>query len=317
MKHILQFLSIALLLSTTAHAQSGEVKSSGPELKFKSGGEPAKTDTRQNLKFSDPSIEVKPAKSEAPAAAAPMITTNEDDEPGFKTYIGYPKHVLSLVDGFNNLTSKFSYNGKDFNFSSSVVNYGLEYTYVATPSWKVSATYQRYGVSVPAGKVGSSIINDSKENIDSYGVDTDYCMISSSNFFRQYCLGGGVANDAYPVLKFVDGTHLEMGKVQDIVVGIHVGAQLPISEKIQFKGILGYNYGTGAGGAGNLSSENDTKLYARLELPWTITQNISLKFHGDYSTRNATIKGDVGNNKDKWTTDTTILGGGADLGYTF
>jgi hypothetical protein len=118
-------------------------------------------------------------------------------------------------------------------------------------------------------------------------------------------------------LKFIDGTHLVMSSVSDIVVGVHAGVQIPITEKIQFKPIVGYNYGTGAGSSGTLTSKGNSMLWARGEIPFTINRQWMVKLHGDYQSRQATIEGKIGANNDKWETDSVLLGGGADVFYTF
>ncbi len=289
----------------------------GPPLKFSTDDAPTNTDHRETIKFKGMDTYTTPSGKgdETPQPILEASATEDDD--GFKSYIGYPKHEIHLINGFDNVAATWGYDGQDFNFRSSTLAYGLNYTFVGTPMWKLGVFYSRYSVATPSGTVTPYAIVESEETLDQYGLNTEYCHISSSNFYRQYCIGGTIMNDAYPVLKFTTSTRLEMGKVDDIVVGVHLAAQLPFNDKIYFKPILGYNYGTGAGQSGALTAESNSKFYFRGEVPWLLTRRFTLKLHGDYSARQAVIKGTIGTNKDKWETDSTIIGGGLDAIVVF
>jgi hypothetical protein len=39
-------------------------------------------------------------------------------------------------------------------------------------------------VKLPAGTASGFIFNASEEDLDRYGVNTEYCLISSTNFYR-------------------------------------------------------------------------------------------------------------------------------------
>lgn len=292
------------------------IGSQGPQLKFNTEAAPTNTDHRETIKFKgmDDYSNTSKKTEEAPK---PILEFSSNEDEGFKSYIGYPKHEIHVLAGSDNIAATWGYNGQDFTFRSSTIAYGVNYTFVGTPMWKLGVHYSRYSVGVDAGTISGFSIKESEETLDQYGVNSEYCFISSANFYRQYCLGGTILNDSYPILKFTSGTDLEMGRVDDIVVGVHVAAQIPFSDKIFFKPILGYNYGTGAGNSGALTAEGNSKFWFRAELPWSIARRFTLKLHADYSARQATIKGKIGNNNDKWETDSTIVGGGLDAIFVF
>jgi hypothetical protein len=287
------------------------VGSSGPTLNFSTeGGTPDNTDHRDTIQF-------KGLSAPTQEATQPQVEIKATEDEGFKTYIGYPKHQLALIDSYGTLSATWNYNGQDFNFNTSTLAYGLAYRFIATPSIQLEAAYSRYNVGIGAGKASGFSINDSDVDVDQYGVSGQYCMISPNNFYKQFCLGGMIGNDAYPVLQFVGASQLKMGKVQDIAVGIKAGLQLPFTDSVFFRGQLAYNYGTGAGNSGELTPPNNSSFAVDLAVPWQINAHHGLNPHVDYVTRQATIEGKIGSNKDKWATDSTTLGGGVDYVYTF
>lgn len=292
-------------------AKAETVGGAGPVLKFNTeGGTPDNTDHRDLIKF-------KGITAPTTETAEPVKESMATEDEGFKTYLGYPKHQLALIDQYGTLSATWNYNGQDFNFNSSTMQYGLAYRFVATPSMQLEAYYSRYNIGIGAGKASGFTINDSDMDIDQYGIGGQYCFISPNNFYRQFCLGGVIGNDAYPVLQFINSSVLEMGKVQDIAVGVKAGLQLPFTDSIYFRGTLAYKYGTGAGNSGELTPQNNTSFAVDLAVPWQINSHHGLNPHVDYITRQATIEGKIGNNKDKWATDSTTFGGGVDYIFTF
>lgn len=295
------------------------IGSQGPQLKFNTEAAPTNTDHRETIKFKGMDDYSNTANSKkADDTPKPILEFSSNEDEGFKSYIGYPKHEIQILAGSDQVAADWGYDGRTFGFKNSTVTYGLNYTFVASPMWKIGVTYSRYSVAIGTGQVpGFANILDSKADLDQYGFNSEYCFISSANFYRQYCLGGTIMNDAYPILAFTSGSVLEMGKVEDIVVGVHGAVQIPFSDKIFFKPILGYNYGTGAGQSGTLRAEMNSKLWFRAEIPWQIARMFTLRLHADYSARQATVKGRSGNFTDKWETDSTIVGGGLDAIFVF
>lgn len=293
---------------------NSSVGSSGPMLKFNTDDAPTNTDPRAPIKFKGMDSYSMPTTPETPQ---PILEATANDDDTFKSYIGYPKHELQLTNGYDNVAAKWGYNGKDFNFRNSTMALGLNYTFVAAPMWKIGAYYSQYSIAAPAGTSSPYVIADSTATVAKYGFNGEYCYISSANFYRQYCVGGTVMNDSYPVLKFTSATRLVASKVDDIVVGVHGAIQIPFNDRVYFRPVAGFNYGTGAGQSGALTSTYNTSLFLRLELPVVAARWLTLKGHADYSSRQATIEGTIGTNKDKWETDSTILGGGVDAIFVF
>jgi hypothetical protein len=289
------------------------VGSDGPALTFDTSDAPASKDDRPTIRFSDGSQNTNSKKQE------PVIATNETppDEEGFKSYLGYPMHEVVLLTGLDSISATFSYGAQDFNFSTNTFAYGLAYSLIATPSWKVGAYFLQYNIGVNSGTASSLNILSSDENLTQFGINTEYCTIGSTNFYRQFCVGGLIARDAYPMLNFASGTDLVMSRLEDIVVGLNIAYQVPLTDKLLLKPILGYNHGTASGNSGTLTPKSNSRLYLRMELPWMWSQQTTVRFHGDYSLRKAEAEGTTGSNFDPWETNSANLGIGADIAYRF
>jgi len=286
------------------------VGAQGPTLKFNTQDAPPSSDPRPALKFNDLPNET----AEQPSASGSSPSAPEEE---FRSYVGYPKSQIGIINSYNNITANWDYNGQAFNFSTSALVYGLRYNLLASPMWRVGVHYSRYEVGAPEGVVSSYRIRDSSATLQQYGVDSDYCFISSKNYFRQYCVGGILMNDAYPVLKFQTGTDLVISSVQDIVAGVRFAVQIPFSDKLLFRPMIGYNYGTSLGNSGSLSAVRNSKVYFRADLPWSVLTKLDLNFHLDFESRQALVEGTNGNNQDRWATDSTVLGGGLDVFWKF
>lgn len=289
--------------------KASQVGDTGPVLTFDAGDAPAQKDDRGTLKFTDGSLN--PSSKEQSKA----MPTNETppDEQGFKSYIGYPAHEFALLTGVDSISATFSYQNQDFNFSTTTFAYGFAYNLVATPSWKVGLMYLQYNIGVNAGTASALNIVESDETLSQFGVTTEYCSIGATNFYRQLCFGGLVMKDAYPMLNFTGGSTLAMSKLEDIVLGLNASYQMPLTDKLLFKPIIGFNYGMASGDSGTLTPKSNSKFYLRTELPWLMSESMVLRFHGDFSLRKAEAEGTTGSNFDPWETNSANLGVGADL----
>lgn len=295
--------------ATVSVSSDGDhVGSSGPVLKFDAADAPANKESRPAMKFTEPTV-----SAGAPSVAPIATNDTPADEQGFKTYIGYPKHELILLTQADSISATFSYLGQDFNFSTQALVYGLAYNLVATPSWKVGVMYQQYNVGVGAGRASGLDILDSDETLSQFGINAEYCSISASNFYRQFCFGGLIMKDAYPFLDFVGGSTLAMSKLEDIVVGLNTSMQWRLTDSVLIKPILGFNYGTTSGDSGTLTPKSNLKMYLRTEVPWAVTSLYTLRFHGDFSLRRAEAEGLNGVNQDVWETNSANLGLGLDF----
>ncbi|MBY0386293.1 hypothetical protein K2X05_14140 [bacterium] len=296
--------------TSTDVLSSSRVGSDGPTLNFDTGDAPAQKDDRGTLKFSDGSLNP-PSKKGTPE---PIVTNDTaPDEQGFKSYLGYPMHEVTLLNGVDSISATFSYRTQDFNFSTTTFTYGLSYKYIATPAIKIGAYFMQYNIGVNSGTASGLNILESDETLAQFGITTEYCSIQSSNFYNQFCIGGVIAKDAYPMLNFVSSSRLTMASLEDIVLGLNVAYQMALTDKLLFKPMLGYNHGTASGDSGVMTPKSNSRLYIRAELPWMWSEKTIIRFHGDYSLRKAEAEGTIGSNFDPWKTDSANLGVGADL----
>lgn len=300
--------------ATTAPAAptTSVVEPSDAPIKFNTESDSSNTDYRQPMVFKIPGVsnagEVKPdvsSKDPLPEAAP------------FVTYIGYPRHEVGVSALPMSVASKWSYNDQDFNFRSSATGYGAHYRIDVTPLFNLNLSFSQYSMSVTATTVSLFLVNESKETFQTYGAKGSYCWVYGISFVKRLCAGGSIDNDSYPILNFVDGTHLEISKVQDFVLGGHVNFQLPIVQDLALKFETGYNYGTGVGNTGNLTSKSNSSYYGQIQADWIIKEKHRLTAGVNYTARQAKLSGTVGAIKDKWKTDSTAVGGTFGYAYIF
>ena len=297
---------------TTAPSRADGIVAPGEVLNFKvdptddgsRGGE-----VREPIRFSAPDADFGGGKK--------ATDSGLDEEAPFKAYIGYPKHQIGVMASPISISSKFNYNTQPFNFKSSSLGYGLWYRLVATPLININLDWNRFTAAVAAATVSPYTVAESEETYDNYGVSGSYCYASKLSFFHRLCPGFKIANDAYPILEFTTGTALKMGKVEDIVIGLTLDYQFPVVESLLLTAMMGYNYGTGVGNSGSLTSKENNAIYARLGSQWTVASRHEISANVEYNMRTAKLKGLVGSNTDSWETTSTILGLRAAYGYTF
>lgn len=295
----------------TAAPPSETVVVPGATLKFTTDSAPVNTDTRNTLMFKDGSngsVSVPPKPSE-------MDNSLPEDAP-FKTYIGYPKYSVGATVAQNNVSSKWSYGNQDLNYTSGATGYGLIGRMQATPKVNTEIEYNHTSFSVDAGGVTGATINASETNIDSYMIKTKYCFISNSGFQNQFCPGIDVGSDVYPVLQYVSGTALEISKATDIILGLNFTYQRSFSDKLIGKFGAGYNYGTGIGNKGYLTSKSNTSYFLKFAPEWNIKGNHSILGNVEYKARKAKLSGKVSATlTDTWLTEATTVAFG--LGYLY
>lgn len=277
-------------------------------LKFNTDSAPSNDDRHPPMIFKDP-------------GAAPLGSPRHEyaesvpDDAGFKIYIGYPKHQLGIYLAPTQVSAKWSgKNGETHSFSNSAVAFGLNYKLIISPVWNVEVDYQHYTLKMsPANfSVGSSnfTLLDSKASFDNYFVRNRFCVIGKSASYQQLCPGVDIGNDGYPIVNYSTSTNLVMDRIQDLIIGVNLTYQIPVGPAFLFRLIGGYNYGTGAGNSGALTSKNNSSYFADLRLDYRIGEHNIIAVGADYKARTAKVS----NSTDSWGTDTSSFGGR--IGYT-
>jgi hypothetical protein len=282
----------------------------GENLKFNTDAVPKSTDQRPSMQFSDP-------------GDAPLGTPRHEyaettpEEAPFKTYVGYPKQLGGVSLEVLNLASAWSYQSNTYNFTSASTAIGLNYRLEVSPLWDMEVEYSHYSISMNAATVGTGInefiFDSSSVSFDNYALKTDYCFISRTLFYRKLCPGFKVGNDGYPIVNFVGNSELSLTRIQDYIIGVSVLYQEPFSDKFLFKAVVGYNYGTGLGNSGYLTSSSDSSYYGDAGVEWTVSEHNLVTVMGEYLARNANVSGVRGSTKDSWQTNSSLIGG--KIGY--
>jgi hypothetical protein len=277
-------------------------------LKFNTDSAPVNTDRHPPMTFKDP--------GEAPLGSPrPEYADSVPDDAGYKAYIGYPKHQLGLYAAPTQVSSKWTgKSGEAYNLSNSAVAFGLNYKLIISPLWNVEADYQHYTLKMdPASlKVGATTFSflDSKASFDNYFVRNRFCVIGKSTFYQQLCPGIDIGNDGYPIVNYSSNTSLAMDRVQDLIIGVNLTYQIPAGTALLFRVMGGYNYGTGIGNSGSLTSKNNSSYFADISLDFHIGEHNIIAVGADYKARTAKVS----NANDSWETDASTFGGR--LGYT-
>jgi hypothetical protein len=112
---------------------------------------------------------------------------------------------------------------------------------------------------------------------------------------------------------------MALAKVQDLIIGANFTGQFPFTDMFLFKAIVGYNYGTGAGNSGVMTSKTNSSYYITGQTDWYVGQS---KKHDiilglDFKGRTASISGKVGAVEDTWDTKSTMFGFRGGYAYTF
>ncbi len=285
-----------------------ESNSSSEYLKFNVDSAPAPTDPRPAMQFSDPG-------ESAPGTPRPEYTETTPDAVAFKTYPGYPKHQAGLYVKPSTLSSSWSYGGSTYNFRSPTLALGTGYRIQINPLWSMELDYMHYSMNLEAGVVLPFRFLASTTSFDDYSVKGNYCYIGKTSYYRKICPGFQIGNEGYPILNFVQGTstNLNLSKVQDIIIGVNADYQEPFADKFLFKAIIGFNYGTGLGNSGYLTSKSNYSYYGDAGAEWSVTEHNIIQVFAEYRLRTAQISGQVGNITDKWDTKSSLLG--AKIGY--
>jgi hypothetical protein len=297
LRHLL-LSSVTLVLVSAAHGQDA------PLIPFKIGPDDAKTSSEPSFKFTTEQ-----------EGSVPVYVDNAAEVEPFKAYLGYPRHRLGLIAAPMSVGATWTYGSREYNFRVTSIGYGVVYQFQSTPHFDVQLDYTRYGLEIDAANITPYSIAASKETFEDYFVRTRYCFISSGNFFKQLCPGFEFGNSSYPVLGFTSGTALELGKVQDLVVGFSVNYQRMMTERALFLAKAFFNMGTGLGNSGALTPKTNMLYGVSVGTEYEIRPRHSLTLHGDFHLRQAKLEGKIGNNKDTWETDSSVFGGR--LGYMY
>lgn len=297
---------------TSSGSAEGSKPTSG--LRFKTDGESESKETRAPMKFK--ALGSEEGKDVVIGTSSPEELKNVDDDV-FKINIGYPKHRAGLFVAPQDFSAKWSYNSQDFNFDLTLVQYGFNYTFIATPLLQFELEYTRYSASIDAATVSPFSVIDSEKNYDSLFVNTRFCFVRESSFLKRLCPAFVVGKDAYPILGFVDSVRLQMDRVNDVVFGGLVTYQQPITAWVSLDTTLGYNMGTGVGNSGQLTSKSNSSLYLTMAADWSFKENHSANLGLSYLSRTAELEGKIGSNKIKWETESSQLGLKAAYNYTF
>lgn len=294
---------------------SSLVKSSGAEpdtsnqgetLKFNTDTAPANTDRHQTMQFKD--------SGDAPLGSPrPEYAESVPEETPFKSFIGYPKHQLGIYVKPMSLASNWTYQSNTYNFTSPSTGIGLTYRLQVTPLWNMEIDYIHYTMSLDAATVAPYKFLSSDVKFDDYSIKGNYCFVGKATFYRQFCPGLIIGNEGYPILNFVTSSNLVLSKVQDFIVGVNLAYQEPFSDNFLFKLIGGYNYGTGLGNSGYLTSKSNSSYYADAGAEWNVTEHNTVLGFAEFRARSANVNGVKGSVNDTWTTTSSLLG--FKLGY--
>jgi hypothetical protein len=344
LKSMVLFFAITLMISTSGHAQTAKPAATKPAaaklpektatpaaetaapaassnlIKFNTDSESTSTEVRESFKFKVPGVDDK-ASGKAAAPGKPLsFDTLPEEEANFKAYIGYPRHQASVSLNPVSISSKFNSSVKNFNYETTTLAYELGYKFVATPLVSFEFNWTRYTVDVAAA-TGASVspltVSESEVDLDSVMGTATYCVVSGISFFQRLCPAITIGKDAYPVLEYEDNTTLFMSKVSDIVLGLSISYQIPISDRYNINSTLGYNSGTGVGNSGVLTSEANSNLYFRVANLYNWRQNHDVGVTLEYSARAAELEGKYTGGTKKWETEATTLGGKFSYTYTF
>lgn len=268
----------------------------------------------------DPVFKFKEGGDNTPPPTSPASFSGAvDDDVPFRTFIGYPKHKFSALVVPKNVAATWSLNGTDFNFRSNALGYGVGYELVASPRLQIGLEFVHSEMKMDQARVGTGAnardFLSSKATYDVYLAKMRYCFFGSSNFFQQFCPGLDIGNDSYPVLSFVTGTNLKLDHLQDIVAGLNLTYQSPITDKILFRSTIGYNYGLGIGSSGTVTSKGNSSYYLKLGAGWDINDHHGIGVDVFWHNRNAKMADKTNAVNDEWTTKATELG--ARLAYTY
>ncbi len=296
--------------ATTTPTLDEPAGASGESLKFNTDTTPPATDNRPTMKFADPGATPLGQKAPNFAEAIP------DEEP-YKAYIGYPKNRFGASLELMNLSSQWNYNGRSYNFPASPIAYGVNYGFFISPIWQMGLEYSHYSMSIDAKNITPNRFHASTKSYDEYYFKTQYCVVSHSSFYRQFCPGLDIGKDSYPILTFQGQNDLYLGQVNDIIIGLNLNWQIPFGDRWGFKAKAGYNYGTGMGNSGALTSKSNNSIVGSAGLEYSFPRLHSIYGAVDYKNRSAKIKGKVGINEDTWTTNSSLIGFKAGYNYTF
>ncbi|MGZ3721434.1 MAG: hypothetical protein ACXVA9_00805, partial [Bdellovibrionales bacterium] len=243
----------------------------------------------------------------------PEYAESAPEDSGYKAYIGYPKHQLGIYAAPTAISSKWAGgDGAAYNFTTSATALGVNYRVLMTPLWSMEVDYQHYTMKLDPTtlKVGSTTFafEDSKVSFDNYFLRNRFCLIGKSTFYQQLCPGFDIGNDGYPIVNYTSNTSLALARVQDIIIGVNLAYQAPFGEKFLFRAVVGYNYGTGIGNSGYLTSKNNSSLYGNAGFEWNVTEHNIITLGGEFKARQAKVSGLKGSTQDSWQTDSTILG---------
>ncbi|MBX3022262.1 MAG: hypothetical protein KF799_11370 [Bdellovibrionales bacterium] len=257
-------------------------------------------------------------ESLTPTAAETYNDSVSDDAP-FRTYVGYPKHRLSALVVPKSVAATWSQGGQDFNFRSNSLGYGVAYDLVSTPRFAVGFEYTHAELKMDEAKTGSGVggrqFQESKAGYDIYYAKMRYCFFGSSSFFQQICPGFDIGNDAYPVLSWVSGTKLKLDRLQDIVAGLNLTYQSPITDRLLFRSTAGYNHGLGIGSSGSVTSKSNSSYYLKIGTGFDFNPRHGMGLDVFWNNRTTKLKDKTDTVDETWDNKATELG--VRVAYTF
>lgn len=283
-------------------------------LKFSTGTEAGSAEMRESIKFKVPGVD--DIRMEDKPQSFDSVPEQAET---FKTYVGYPKHQAYIGLSPLSVSSKWSYT-KDFNYDATSLGIELGYKFVATPLITFELNWFRYEVDVAAtsgASVSPYTILESKTTVDNFKTSTSYCFIAGSSFFHRICPGLTIGKESYPVLELISNTALKMSNVDDIVVGLSLGYQAPLTDSLNLQSLLGYNIGTGVGNSGTLTSEKNSNLYFRLGANYNLFAHSDINVLFEYASRNAELVGKYAGVTRTWDSEITTIAGKVIYIFTF
>lgn len=306
--------------ATPTDASAAEPEDSNAPTKqilFKTDGDIQTTEQQQPMNFKVLDTTAVSDISQEEKRDSPINQVEEQNL--FKTYIGYPKQTLNVNVAPVNLSSIFTFQSRDYNFTSTSLGYGLSYQLKMTPIWSFDLSWSHFDASLAAATVVPYAFKESVKSYNNASFGADYCIVNKFTFLRKFCPGIVIAKDSYPILEFAgnSNTIFQMGGVDDIVVGLRATYQAPITDTILFLTTVGYNMGTGIGNSGFLTSKDNSNLYVKAEGTWSFKGNQDVGLGFDAAMRTASLEGKLGSNTFEWKTASTLLGFKVMYDYSF
>lgn len=286
----------------------------GQPLKFNTDGNEQSLDHRGPLDFK---FEGVPSngfeKQSAPISSDDSTYTGER----FVLNPGYPKQSVGASLRPYSINAAWSFSGQDFNYTTESIGYGVYYRFQSTPQFQFDADYNTYKVDIVDTSVSPYTIAASSATLSALFARGTYCFIGAASFFNQFCLGGDLGYETYPLLDFKDATTLSLNSIKDVIVGAHIAYRRPLYGSFSLKLVGTYTMGTGGGSGGALTSKQNNAYAFNADVLWEKTEHHGFVAGVEYKARSASLSGKRGNFTDSWTTTAAMAVLHLDYQYTF